>query len=348
MTQLGALRTIWSEDMLNKIPADQRQLAEAALREAFGRSPITALEAVTGGVSGAATWRVEIGERSYLMRIEGKRSPLRNPHQYSCMQIASDAGIAPALHYVDTERGVAIMAYVRQQPLGEFPGGASGLAQGVGMLIARLQATPVFPQLADFLALLDRMVAYLSGSGVFAAGVLDGHLAAYRRVRGAYRADGAAVSSHNDPNPRNLLFDGERLWLIDWETAYRNDPLVDVAITADQLAATPELEALLLQSWLGHPPDGLLRARLTLMRVLTRFYYAGLLFAGIAAMPRTESLTSLAAPTPAEFQAAIAQGRLVPGTPETTLTFAKVMLGQFLAGCDAPGFAEALAVCENG
>jgi hypothetical protein len=60
-----------------------------------------------------------------------------------------------------------------------------------------------------------------------------------RRYRPAFRSSGASfcslcrlapVSSHNDPVPANILFDGRRPWLIDWEWAYRNDPLVDVAI----------------------------------------------------------------------------------------------------------------------
>ena len=42
--------------------------------------------------------------------------------------------------------------------------------------------------------------------------------------------------------PSNILFDGERLWLIDWESAYRNDPLVDVAIVSDSFALSLELE----------------------------------------------------------------------------------------------------------
>lgn len=30
-----------------------------------------------------------------------------------------------------------------------------------------------------------------------------------------------SVSSHNDTLPANILFDGKRLWMIDWESAYR-------------------------------------------------------------------------------------------------------------------------------
>jgi len=49
---------------------------------------------VTGGASGALTFRVERGGRRYLLRMEGQASPLRNPHQYLSMHIAAEAGIA--------------------------------------------------------------------------------------------------------------------------------------------------------------------------------------------------------------------------------------------------------------
>jgi thiamine kinase-like enzyme len=35
------------------------------------------------------------------------------------------------------------------------------------------------------------------------------------------RASAELVSSHNDLNPNNVLFEGERAWLIDWELAFR-------------------------------------------------------------------------------------------------------------------------------
>ena len=75
-------------------------------------------------------------------------------------------------------------------------------------------------------------------------------------LREAYDAGSTRlVSSHNDPVPSNILFDGERLWLIDWESACRNDPLVDVAIVLDHLARSPELEDVLLQG-LARPRAG--------------------------------------------------------------------------------------------
>ena len=45
-------------------------------------------------------------------------------------------------------------------------------------------------------------------------------------------AERAPVLSHNDPNPSNLVHDGARLLLLDWDNAGPNDPFVDLAAVA--------------------------------------------------------------------------------------------------------------------
>jgi hypothetical protein len=266
------------------------------------------------------------------------------------MQTAADAGIAPPLRYVDGDAGIAVMDFMSARPLSEYSGGPMALARDLGTLVARLQATPCFPALRDFPALLDRMLAFVRGSGLFAAGLLDPHLEGFQRIRAAYAWDAASlVSSHNDPNPRNILFDGERLWLIDWETAYRNDPLTDVAILVENLAPTPSLEEALLIAWRGTTPDPTLRARLLLMRQLTRLYYACIILSlSGRAQQVPDPETDLSALTPGEFGAAIASGRLKPGAPETMYALGKMCLAGFLAGLTAPGFEEALATASGG
>ena len=339
------------EPLFETVPEERRETARAALAAAFGSTAVDALQPVAGGVSGALTYRVETGGRSHLLRIETRRSPLRNPHQYTCMRTASDAGIAPELRYVDADAGVAVMDFLQQRPLGEFAGGPRELARALGSLAARLQRTPAFPQLWDFPQVVDRILGFVRNSRMFAAGLLDAHTEALERIRSAYRWDASAlVSSHNDPNPRNIIFDGERLWLVDWETAYRNDPLTDVAILVENLAPTPELERVLVEAWLGREPDRTLCARLMLMRLLTRVYYAGLLLSLAARQPRAVPETDLAAPSPDEFRAAVERGERgerAPASPETIFTLGKMSLAGFLSGVSAPGFEEALAIARE-
>ncbi len=137
------------------------------------------------------------------------------------------------------------------------------------------------------------------------------------------------AASHNDPNPRNVLFDGERLWLIDWETAYRNHPLIDVAILVDNFSPQPTLEAELLQAWAGREVDADLTHDLKLAKSLIRLYYAGLLGALGPALPTVTS--DLAVLEIEDFKKAIANGSLHPTSPETRMHLAKMQLARFLS-----------------
>jgi aminoglycoside phosphotransferase (APT) family kinase protein len=330
---------------LETLPSGRRELAQSALHAAFGSNAPSALEPLDGGASGASLYRFEASGGRYVLRLEGPRTALRNPHQYVCMQIAAEAGVAPRLLYVDAERGVAIMDFVQAAALSKYPGGPRELAADLGRLVARLQHTAAFPELYDYPALLSRIIGQLDRPEVFAQGLLAPHRDLFERIREAYPWQRSGlVSSHNDPNPQNVIFDGHRLWLVDWETAFCNEPLTDLAILADNFAPNPELESALLEGWLGRRgSDGDLRARLLLMRLLTRLYYAGLLlWIGRARGPRREPESDLSAPTPMEFGAAVAQGRLKPGSPETLCTLGKVLLASFLQGSRASGFEDAL------
>jgi hypothetical protein len=332
-----------SEDHFDRLSTAQRETAHAALVGAFGRAPVDAVTPMTGGASTASTFRVDTGGRRYVLRVEGEPSPLRNPHQYAATRIAVEAGIAPQIRYIDEAARIAVIDFIDQQPLTAYPGGPGALARALGELLARVQATLVFPHFVNYPDIVGRLFAHVRRTGLFADGLLDPHIARLALLHKAYDAGlTSLVSSHNDCIPSNILFDGERLWMIDWESAYRNDPLVDVAIVLDSLVRSPDLEGVLLQAWLGRMPDEALRARLDLVRALTRLYYAGVALSASAAASWITDDTDLSAPTVAEFQQAIRTGRLTPGTPKTKHVLGKMFLASFMSGIETPGFDAAV------
>src|SRR5262245_48247577 len=146
-----------SHNWLAEIPEQHHDAARAAVSSVFDSNPVSSSQPVVGGVSGALTYRLEVGGRNYLLRMETRRnSPLRNPHQYTCMGFAAEAEIAPRVHYIDESGGVAIMDFIAQKPMKDYPGGPPALARAMGALIARLQATASFPVLGDYRVFLDR------------------------------------------------------------------------------------------------------------------------------------------------------------------------------------------------
>jgi hypothetical protein len=332
-----------SKDCFDTLSAEQREHVRSALVAAFGSASIDAITPMTGGASTASSFRLEARGRRYVLRVEGEPSPLRNPHQYVSMRIAAEAGIAPDIHYVDEAARIAVIDFIEQQPLKTYPGGPRALAQALGELFSRVQATAVFPTFVNYPDIVTRLFAHVRRTGLFAAGLLDAHVERLELLREAYGAGSTRlVSSHNDSIPSNILFDGERLRLIDWESAYRNDPLVDVAIVLDNLVRSPELEDVLLRAWFGRAPDEALLARLELIRALTRLYYAGVLLSASAAASWVMGDTDLSAPTLQQFRLAIHEGRLKRGAPATKHVLGKMFLASFFSGVASPGFDDAV------
>ncbi len=330
-------------DMFGALATDRQEAARVALRQVAGRRSISSLSSVSGGASGAAIFRAEIEGRSYLLRVEGPELPglPRNPHRHECARLAAEAGIAPAIRHLDETSGVMVTDFVEAQPLEAFPGGELALARALGELVHRVQSGPAFPPLVDYLELMERRLAGLVTSGRFVAGALDPHGERLAAIRLARQEEPPSLApSHNDPNRGNILFDGQRLWLIDWESAYRNDPFVDVAIMLDSLASGPAFEAGLLEAWLGRAPNATDRRRLELARSLARLYMACFL---LDIGPPAAAAAAIDALDPADVLGAIIAGRLAPGTPETAQALGRIYLSGFLTGAAVPGLAAAVS-----
>jgi hypothetical protein len=322
-----------------------RDKAAADLEAAFGAASVEGVRAVSPGASGALAYRVTTRSGDHLLRIEGRRVPGRNPHQYTCLELAAAAGIAPPIRYLDAEAGVVIMAFLDVRPIGAFPGGQAAAA--AADLVGKLHRLPGFPAIGDHLDDLERLIAFVSGSGHVRDDQLAPHRDAFQEIRSVYPWDPSTfVSAHNDPNEFNLLYDGRRLWLVDWETAKRNDPFIDIATLCQHLAPTPELRDLVLRRVLATEPDERARARLFLAEQLVRLF-AGTMLVLITADPAAP-VDLHDALTPAAFAAAIGQGDLVAGQPDTTLAFATTVLRGVLDNVRSAQGARARAVLSGG
>ena len=166
---------------LSIVPEEHRDLVLAVIDSAFGTTA-REMSLVTGGWSGALTYRVDATDGPYLVRVEVLPGAMRNPYQYECMRIAADAGIAPPVRHLDAEAGVVVMGFVTQRPLSEHPGGSPGATRDAGRLLTRLHETTPFQAHGNYFDNLDRMFAFLRR-------VRQGGTRAPERPSGRLRAD---------------------------------------------------------------------------------------------------------------------------------------------------------------
>lgn len=335
--------------MSHAIPLSNRPAVDRALLAAFGTTELDAAVPLSGGLSGALVFRIRVGGIAYLLRIEGTRDVFRDPARwYRCMEIAAGALLAPRVRHADAEDGVAIMEFIPERSLSlEYAGTRADLLAELGQTLRALHAAPAFPPLVDYLDGIDALVARFQGFGLLAPEAGAELFGLQGRLRTAYRsAPQDMVSSHNDLNPRNILYDGARLWLVDWESSFLADRYVDLATLANVFASDAEEEAVLVRAYLGAAPDAAQDARLYLMRQVNHLFYAMIFLNGVGEERPSERLDGRTARSLVQIHQALGAGDFAIESREGRIEYGLSRFDAALQGMRAPRFAQALALVE--
>lgn len=329
-------------------PETHRDAVKRALLGAFGTIELDAAAPMSGGLSGAALYRIRVGGIAYVLRIEAPAHAFGDPARgYVCMRAAAEAFLAPRVRYADAADGVAIMDLVPQYSLAlDYPGDGGPLIVELAQATRVLHRTPAFPPLVDYMDGIRALIAQHRASGILDTGVTGDLFAAFAELTVAYRTrDADRVSSHNDLNPGNILYDGARLWLVDWESAFLADRYVDLATLANWFARDAAGEDLLLRTYFGAEPTADQRARLYLMRQVNHVFYGIVMLNGAAAERPGARLADrdLSGPGLAELGERLAMGDFGLQAWDDRVTYAKARLAAALAGLRAPAFTAAAA-----
>lgn len=334
------------------IPAIHRDAAARALTATFGDTAVTAITPLTGGRSGALVYRVDLANTSAVMRVVSQRSPLSNPErQFAAMRAAAEAGVAPAVHYSDAEAGIVLTDFIAQRPEHEPIDNDPARLADLGRVVRALHDGPAMPAFLDALQCIDQALAGMRQAGVVLSPMLQRFLGDFEAVRAALMPHLFLGPSHNDLNPGNLLYDGRRLWIIDWESAWQNDPMFDVATVLHWFGFAGEKANALLEGYFGGTPTAQQLAKLELMRQVVSCYYA-LVFLLLplqrGEVPPALDLDRDTLPSFAEARAWM-RDRTIPLTSGGDyVRFSLIMVNEAMAAQATERFRSALTLLQNG
>jgi hypothetical protein len=259
------------------IPEQHTAAVLRGLREAFGVAEFEDVRMLKG-LAESLVLRIAVRNSPYLLKISSRTNdPARH---YSCMTAAADAGLAPRVWYTSVEDKVSITDFVQTVPLSP-----SEARRRIPALLRDLHALPRFPGVphalnTSFMFLLHPGPALDAFLPKLRAAIPEPQreefFAHYTQLAAAYPHPGAdMVSSHNDLfKPDNILFDGSRVSLIDWEAAFLNDRYADLAVVANMIVSSDEEAAAFLREYFGAAPDAYQRARLFLAQQAAHMFYA--------------------------------------------------------------------------
>jgi len=270
------------------IPQDKTAAVSRALREAFDVTEFEDVRRMTKGQTSALVFRIVVRGKPYLLRIIMYKNSMLGPERnFTCMRTAGEAGIAPHVWYTSVPDQISITDFVEEVPLPP-----SEALVRMPIVLRNLHALPPFPKGVDF---LDTSSMFLLHKGAATEGFIEKFKAAsllsteqseqlfswLAQIAAVYpRNESDMVSSHNDLfKPDNVLFDGARVWVVDWEAAFLNDRYFDLAVVANLIVNDDAEERAYLERYFGQPPEEYQLARFFLMRQLVHIFYTmGYLF----------------------------------------------------------------------
>lgn len=330
--------------MLTTLPEALQARAAQAIAETFPGAQPQSLEPLHGGLSGAPVYRLVVDRRAYVLRIIVQTSALNDPvRQMACLRLAAERGIAPPAQCANAELGVSISSFIMNQPAIPELRRSDELVAHFGDLMRRLHAGPAFPVFLNAFEMIEGGLAHLAGRGTALPALTQAALAEYAAVKQALQPHLVAAPCHNDINPGNVLYDGRRLWLIDWEGACAGDPLFDLAGLIGWFMLDARQEATLLQAYFGRAPGELELAKLALMKHVSWWFYAVVFLLLLPGELPAEDGDPEQLPSFPALLGSIGRGELAMSEPATRLRMSLVLAKQSRDAMQQPAFRQALA-----
>ncbi len=252
------------------IPENKKAAVSHALQVTFGVHEFDDLRELTAGLSSALVFKMTVLGKPYLLRIITRTDAMADPaNEYACMKAAADVGIAPYVWYTSVGDRIAITDFIAAKPFE-----LNDAKVKIPALLRKLHALPPFPFRMDYIDKIGEFIEKFQTAEIMPADMTASVFDLYKKIKDIYPRNAEdLVACHNDLKPENTLFDGERVWLVDWEAAFLNDRYVDLAIAANFVVRSDEDEAAFLKAYFGEEASEYQQARFFLMRQLLHLFY---------------------------------------------------------------------------
>jgi thiamine kinase-like enzyme len=311
-------------------------MAPRNLQRFFPASQFGAMSDVvplTMGQSGASVYSVTTETGTYVLRIHGQDDDSWNKVILT-QQIASEHGVAPVIVHIDHVERATVSVKVAGVSLGaalSHPEARAAALKSLIEVLTKLHAIPArFPfALSDPIDFARSVWDEQVQRPFFPVWAipLGGRITESDRL---LKRDDRRVLSHCDLHPANILWDGRRVWLVDWERAGHAHPYLDLATFCNFLSM-PDAPALsMLEQQEQAPIKDTEKHLFAVVRDLCRVVYGAVFLRGIGDLGSVQFADREDTPTLSECFGMLSAGKLEMGEPQ-----GRALLGAaFLKQCE--------------
>jgi thiamine kinase-like enzyme len=217
-------------------------------------------EPLGGGITNR-NFKVAVDGKSFVLRIGGNDTHMLGIDrwvEHDASRVAASLGIAPEVVAFLEPEGYLVTRYIE----GEV--GHADVA-AAARLVRRLHDGPRIRGRFDSFRVVEAYAATAAGLGVKLPAAYARAKETADRIEPARRR-GQVTPCHNDLLAANFIFDGTRLWIVDWEYAGMGDPFFDLGNFAVNHELDEDGERALLDAYGSDDDDSLV-----LMRFMSDF-----------------------------------------------------------------------------
>jgi len=249
------------------------------------------LIALSGGITNR-NYRIDVHGQveRYVVRLAGNDTHLlgiSREVEHAATVAAAGVGVGPEVVAFLRPEGYLVTRFIEGTPLAALDVHAPHVLERVAGSISRFHDGPAIPGLFVPLRIVEAYAALARARGVTIPPEFDVAQAVARRIEFALLSDPLELRPcHNDFLPGNLIDDGTRMRIVDWEYAGMGDPFFDLGNFSVNNALTEDEDAALLRAYDRRNAAPRRLARLVLMRIVSDFREAmwGVLQQGISTL----------------------------------------------------------------
>lgn len=243
--------------------------AIASIRPWAAASSI-AVSPLPGGLTNR-NYRVVVDGEAFHLRIWAERADvlgIDRQREYRCTVAASRAGVAPAVVQFIPEIGVMVTRFIAGRPLSTEDLSHADTVGRVVDAMRRYHTGVVFEATYSPFQIIESYIRVARQRHAPLPPDVDALRRRVVEIEAVTRPGVLVRACHNDLWGPNLIDDGSRIRIVDWEYAGTGDLFFDLANLASYRSSSDDDDASLLHAYFGETPSEADFARLKVMRIV--------------------------------------------------------------------------------
>jgi thiamine kinase-like enzyme len=320
---------VTDEELEFLLGKDDYHILKNALFRAFNTNHLSALRIYQNGSSASHQFLYLFEGKMYWLKLIRKVTLLNDPErQFLCAQLAAERGLSPTVILSDAFDRIIITEFIEPNALTNELRKSRDFLSELAQLTRAIHSLAHFPRFTEIYDIIEGLAQSLHKQHAILPPFVLHYFSYLQPMRCALSNHTEVTACHNDLNPRNITYDGERLWINDWESGCLADPFFDLATAINYFVHGHTKEEQFLREYFNREMDELERAKLFLMKQLSFAYYALTFLNGAARAHVPPMLDEEIAPLPSfhTAQKLIASGVMRLSTPSDLQKLAIIMI----------------------